>query len=71
MLTKAINMGTSDDTDDDAALTSLKTDACIVRADGRAVDTRLLWSPDRATLGAALDLAIACAIADGSASITL
>ena len=72
MLTRAINTP-SDQTSLSglSSLSSLKVSASVTRADGRRIDTNILWSPDRATLDAALDLAIACAMADGSASITL
>lgn len=55
----------------DTSLRLIKVDAVITRADGRTVDGAILWSPDRPTLDAALDLAIACAMADGSVSIRL
>lgn len=70
MMTKAENTTDTLDTLDTSVL-AMKIDAVITRADGRTVDTRVLWAPDRPTLDAALDLAMACAMADGSVSIRL
>lgn len=67
MLTKAEN------TPREALSTALASpcDALITRRDGRRVDTRVLWAPQRSTLDAALSLFVALAISDGEGTIVL
>ena len=46
-------------------------EAVLTRADGRRVDTRILWAPALPSLDSALTLALALLASDGAVTIKL